>query len=1642
MKVSRLFLFVLLFSVTLPSMASWDIYKSGLSLNGAYYDCLLNTAAPDFQNRYFGRFTSSGTLTLDFTEVLTYKNGASNVCSANLQYRVYRTSDAPPAFTTLSAPFCCNNGTSNACSGFVTCGPDVNNPGDQKWKGTPAFTNLIAALTLPGTYVIEVYYDATGDDAGGCSNTKYSSNGGVNYRAYFEYENNDSFTDLDFSTPTWTGDVANYTIIANSNTSGLTGSEAYRTHTIRLNATGTDTQSISTQIATWNAQQEWYFWLGRNGNGAAPQDFDANNQQAVYLYSSTSNLESGSCDGFRILIGSNATSYIRLQKITAGSATTIFTSSVGIPNGLTDYGVSFKVTRSQLGVWTIRTSTLPTNGLTTQSTPTPNSAPEVLSTVNHGSVTDNSYAAGITAGNGYFGFQATHDNSTEGVQAAEFDNFRFKALPADTYLELSLASGSVAEDAALAGNVAIAVNILNASGVSATTVDLVRISGSASRIGGGLVAATAYAPSYTTQTLSWAAGVSTTKYFYIDPDDNALCDDIATLVFQLQNPTGGTNAFVGPTDTYTLSVIDDNMGYETLINENFNAGTLTNWVTTGTSWSANTTTPIEGSHSARHSTQAGAGSSSLTYPLDGASLLGINTTWRFEIDFQNDATANNNFQIFLSADRDSLFSANTDGYAVVIDQSSLPSAGSSDYIRLYRVDNGTYATTPIVNSTTDWLSNVNSGVRVGFEVTLNDAGTWDLKVDANGGFDALSSLGTGVDLIGGGLTYPTANRFGVRFKYLPAASDLFRFDSVTMSQNGCKELWYSQGTGNSDGAIWDDVMVGTGAVVVAGRYDRFVVQTGHNVTVNNSWITQSVGINNGGTLTGGSSNLYVYENFVNDGTFVPGTSTVIFKGQSAQNILGSVSTTFNHLKVDNDGSNLTLTTASSVKGVVRMEEGTLQTGGILTLLSDGTGSGSIGEIKSGAAVSGNVTLQRYIPSIPNVYGQWVNLGCPIAGQTIADWNDDIVTTGFTGADYPPPYPFNSIQYYNESANGTMNTGYVTATNVTNALSNSQGYFVWLQGATQNLDNTGAIQTGTFTNSLSYTITGLGGIFDWGWNLMTNPYPSEVDWNMVSAGLSGPKVYYVYDFQTNAYKYRNATTNSGTASRYIPHSQSFLVKVNVAGQNLNYQENYKSENATAFERSEESTSSFIALQLSRNGMSDEGMLMFMDNAISEYDNSDVFDLESISNEAVEFSLMSADNVGLAQDARPFNNNIHIPVKLDMPAAGSYVFSVAETQNLPFGACLYVEDTFTGNTMNLLPGESMTIYTDAPFNGNRLIIHGTAPVTSVITDASCNGGADGSLDITTPAGDWSVSLSGDTDIYEYVSAGSITFDHLAAGVYMLQVTNSNNGCGNHSAEIVIAEPAAVHAEIADVQIVPCNSGTSGRIEWNVANSNWFTYEILNSAGAVVNNGEVESNFGFVENLPADLYTLNIYTTCSSQSLNIDLRDPQSAQFMTVVPENVYMENGIAEVPLYATSVGSSEVHWILSNGMQLSGEMVNVQIDEPGVYSYAASTVSNCTLTSTGTFEVSLASSVDNQNAANSIALLQLENGIQLTFRDTYSNQALVKIYDMQGREVWTQKVNASKGQVAFIDMNTFSAGIYNLQVVASDTKVFSSRVYKR
>ncbi len=140
-----------------------------LSLNGGastYYK-LENPAdgvTPPFSNVNFGLFNPSlgQTFVLKGGEADTFKNGASNVTGAFLDYRIYLTGSPTGAYTGLPLPF----------------GSDLGG-GDQKWLTTSASTSLLTGLAN-GNYTLEVYVNSTTNEG-----DQYLNAGGANYKAIF-----------------------------------------------------------------------------------------------------------------------------------------------------------------------------------------------------------------------------------------------------------------------------------------------------------------------------------------------------------------------------------------------------------------------------------------------------------------------------------------------------------------------------------------------------------------------------------------------------------------------------------------------------------------------------------------------------------------------------------------------------------------------------------------------------------------------------------------------------------------------------------------------------------------------------------------------------------------------------------------------------------------------------------------------------------------------------------------------------------------------------------------------------------------------------------------------------------------------------------------------------------------------------------------------------------------------------------------------------------------------------------------------------------------------------------------------------------------------------------------------------------------
>lgn len=157
-----------------------------------------------FTNTNFGVFIqNSGTFVLRGGEVKTFKSSSGNACSVRMNYRIYLELDTPGAFSIIDFPFFedCNVGSSEFPSGGP-CGE-----GDQKWQEviedgqTLPYAPVDLTSFTPGNYVLEVFYDATGDfdSPSQCDDTVFISDFGNNFKAYFTITEQPAFI---FNNPT------------------------------------------------------------------------------------------------------------------------------------------------------------------------------------------------------------------------------------------------------------------------------------------------------------------------------------------------------------------------------------------------------------------------------------------------------------------------------------------------------------------------------------------------------------------------------------------------------------------------------------------------------------------------------------------------------------------------------------------------------------------------------------------------------------------------------------------------------------------------------------------------------------------------------------------------------------------------------------------------------------------------------------------------------------------------------------------------------------------------------------------------------------------------------------------------------------------------------------------------------------------------------------------------------------------------------------------------------------------------------------------------------------------------------------------------------------------------------------------------
>ncbi len=245
----------------------------------------------------------------------------------------------------------------------------------------------------------------------------------------------------------------------------------------------------------------------------------------------------------------------------------------------------------------------------------------------------------------------------------------------------------------------------------------------------------------------------------------------------------------------------------------------------------------------------------------------------------------------------------------------------------------------------------------------------------------------------------------------------------------------------------------------------------------------------------------------------------------------------------------------------------------LVLNSDATNTASL--ISSNSNISGQA--ETYISS-----GQWHFVSSPVSTATVEDF-------------YFPGSTTSWIKSWDEVSND-----WVYISNISTLLNVGQGYATWFESAKsdETVVYSGTFNAGDLNKNLSYSGT------DRGFNLVGNPFPSSLDWD-IGSWENNNTTSIAYVWNNGNYLSRNSIGEGSLTNGIIPAGQGFFVQASATNASITipqdarvlynqiFYKNHKEE-----DKSDES--SYLQLTVDDGNKRDKTWISFNKYASNEWD----------------------------------------------------------------------------------------------------------------------------------------------------------------------------------------------------------------------------------------------------------------------------------------------------------------------------------------------------------------------------------------------------------------------------------------------------------
>jgi len=463
-------------------------------------------------------------------------------------------------------------------------------------------------------------------------------------------------------------------------------------------------------------------------------------------------------------------------------------------------------------------------------------------------------------------------------------------------------------------------------------------------------------------------------------------------------------------------------------------------------------------------------------------------------------------------------------------------------------------------------------------------------------------------------------------------------------------------------------------------------------------------------------------------------------------------------------------------------------------------------------------------------------------------------------------------------------------------------------------------------------------------------------------------------------------------------------------------------------------------LTGNGFYDETALVFNNDATPLYEGTHDAMKFYTDNELVPslatVTMLGEEEVDIAINSMPFvTEEMSIPLKALTGTTGTYVLSIESITGIELSTCLAIEDLQTGEIMNLVAGESISIELDAADSTARFLIHLAAPLSLTKTDKVCYNLNEGSAEIIgVGAGPWTYTwTTEDGDIIQ-VTENSNSADVVTGlnhGTYFVEVSGNSTACATRTETFTIFSPLNVATEL-NIEQPGCNVEDGNIfVLVNGGQDNW-TVNVLEN-GTQVFSTTASQGEEIVASLPVGVYTVIAENSCGVINYtDVVLDDPQAAHanFTPSADEISLNDGGI--LSLTNESENATHFLWNMGDGQTYNTDEVVHVYTEPGVYTVE--------LTAYGLFcqdftsrEITVTDiALNNGVLAASENLSIWFNGTDVVIENVNAGIGMdIQIHDILGKTLITTKSFQERTLIPMSEKG-YPTGIYFVSVISGDS----------